>query len=67
MPKKVHPIKTQLAARGSTQRWLAGEVQVSPSTINHVVNGRQSAWPALRRRVAEALDRPEAELFPEGS
>jgi transcriptional regulator with XRE-family HTH domain len=67
MPKKVHPVKTQLAMRGDTQRWLAAEVRVSPSTLSHILNGRLVAWPALRRRVAETLERSEDELFPVSS
>lgn len=60
-----HPVKVELAKRGRSQRSLAKEVRVSAGSLSHVLNGRVVAWPALRRRVAEALDVPEAELFPE--
>lgn len=66
MPQ-VHPVKVELAKRGQTQRHLAGEVRVSPGTLSQVLNGRAAAWPALRRRVAEALGQPEDALFPEAS
>jgi transcriptional regulator with XRE-family HTH domain len=66
MPR-VHPVKVELSKRGMTQRSLADEISVSPGVLSLVLNGRASPWPALRRRVAEALDVPESDLFPGGS
>ena len=63
--RPVHPVKIELAKRGQTQRDFAPTVGVSAATLGLVVNGRLSAWPSLRARCAEALGRPEAELFPE--
>ncbi len=59
----VHPVKVALAERGQTQRAFAPAVGVSPGVLNHILNGRAEPWPALRRRIAQALERPEAELF----
>jgi transcriptional regulator with XRE-family HTH domain len=66
MPR-IHPVKIELAKRGKTQRGFAGEVNISPGTLSQVLNGRAQPWPALRRRVSEALGVPESDLFPEGS
>jgi transcriptional regulator with XRE-family HTH domain len=63
----VHPVKVELAKRGQTQRDFAPEVEVSPGTLGQVLNGHVGSWPALRRRCAEVLGRPEDELFPEAS
>lgn len=65
MPVHVHPVKVELAARGLTQVDFAPMVGVSPPTLRQVLNGHQSSWPALRRRVADALGRPVSDLFPE--
>jgi transcriptional regulator with XRE-family HTH domain len=61
----VHPLKIELCKRGLTQRSFAPQVGVSVGTLGQVLNGRVAAWPALRRRIAEALDVPEAQLFAE--
>jgi transcriptional regulator with XRE-family HTH domain len=66
MPR-VHPVKTELAKRGLTQTGFATQVRVSPATLNQVLNGRSSPWPDLRRRIAEALDLPESDLFDEAT
>jgi len=63
----VHPVKVELAKRGQTQRDFAPEVHVSPGTLSQILNGHAMAWPALRRRCAEALGRSEDELFPEAA
>lgn len=59
----VHPVKIELAKRGTTQRQFARQVGVSAATLGAVLNGRVSSWPALRRRCSDALGIPEAELF----
>src|SRR5262249_36077736 len=61
----VHPVKTALVAAGITQTEFAPTVGVSVNTFRQVVNGHQAAWPSLRQRVSERLQRPESELFPE--
>jgi len=59
----VHPVKTELARRGLTQVGFAPRVGVSAGVLSHVLNGHVSAWPSLRRRIAEELEIPETELF----
>ena len=66
MPR-VHPVKVELAKRGQTQRSFAPEVGVSAQVLSHVLNGHMAAWPALRGRISEELDRPENELFSEAA
>ena len=65
MPVRTHPVKVALAVRGITQVDFAPQAGVKPSTLGQVLNGHQASWPALRRRVADALQLPESELFPE--
>lgn len=60
-----HPVKAVLAARGETQKHLAAAVKVTPGTLVQVVNGHHASWPALRRRIAEYLEVPERDLFPD--
>ncbi len=64
MPKN-HPVKVELAKRGQSQREFAPTVGVTPGTLNLVLNGHVSSWPALRLRTADELGLPEATLFPE--
>jgi transcriptional regulator with XRE-family HTH domain len=61
----VHPVKVELAKRGQTQKEFASKVGVSPGSLTLVLNGRLASWPALRRRVADALEVSESDLFPE--
>ncbi|MGH9087147.1 MAG: hypothetical protein ACRDYZ_03405 [Acidimicrobiales bacterium] len=60
-------MKVELTKRGLTQRAFAPIAGVSAGTLGLVLNGRVAAWPALRRRVTEALGKPEDELFPEAA
>jgi transcriptional regulator with XRE-family HTH domain len=63
MPRKTHPVKVAIAARGETQTELARAVGVSPGTMSGVLNDHVRPWPALRRRVADHLGVPAADLF----
>jgi len=62
---EVHPVKIALAERGETQTACARAVGLVPPLLTQVLNGHRRAWPSLRQRLAEHLDRPEDELFPE--
>ena len=55
--------KTALAARGMRQIELALELKVSPTVLSEIVNGRRTASPSLRARLAELLQADEACLF----
>jgi len=56
--------KRRLAA-GLTQRELAQRARTSPSVLSRIERGRLYAYPALRRRIAAALNCNEHEIFPE--
>jgi transcriptional regulator with XRE-family HTH domain len=53
-------------ARRLSQRELARQLGVSPSTLSAVENGWQAPWPKLRADCARALKCGERELFPPG-
>ena len=55
--------KTALAARGMRQIELALELKISPTALSEIVNGRRTASPSLRARLAELLQADEAWLF----
>lgn len=44
---------------------LARRAGISASDLSKVERGQRHAYPGWRRRIAEALDTPESELFPE--
>ena len=70
MPKtrpRPHPVKAVMADRRLTATELSPQVGLNPHTLRRVVNGDIPPWPALRRRMAAALDLPEASLFREDS
>jgi transcriptional regulator with XRE-family HTH domain len=62
-----YPAKTLLVARWLKQVDVAREVGVGATTLNRVLNRRLAPWPALKQRLSEHLQVPEAELFDEGS
>ena len=55
--------KTAVAARGMRQVDLALELKIAPSVLSEIINGRRSASPSLRARLAELLQADEAWLF----
>ena len=66
MPVPTHPVKVALAQRGERPSELAVRAGYSSATVSQVLNGHSRPWAEFRRRVAEALDMPESELFPTG-
>jgi transcriptional regulator with XRE-family HTH domain len=56
-------LKTALAARRVRQVDLAIELKISPSVFSEIVNGRRSAEPSLRARLADILQADEDWLF----
>lgn len=66
MPEVVprpHPVKAVIADRRIPVKALAGAVGCNAHSLSRIINGYATAWPALRRRVAEVLQLPEASLF----
>lgn len=61
--KVPHPARGFITNRGQTLSDFAREIGYSPQTLGRVLRGSVASWPELRRRVAEALNRPETELF----
>lgn len=53
-----------LEAEGRKQSWLAERVGVDPATLSRIVNGLHPA-DDTRAKIAAALGRTEAELWPE--
>lgn len=47
-----------------TQFKLAKLTDISPSDLSSIENGRAFPYPGWRRRIAEALELPEEEIFP---
>lgn len=60
-----HPAKAVLADRRLTIASLSEQIGVNHHSLGRVLNGYVAPWPALRHRIAEALDLPEAALFRE--
>ncbi len=58
-----HPVKAVLAQRRVPLTELSPKVGCNPHSLSRIINGYATPWPALRRRVAEVLDLPEAALF----
>lgn len=51
-------------AQGVSQLELAARSRVSPSAISNIETGKIFAYPGWRRRLAEALQVEEGEIFP---
>jgi transcriptional regulator with XRE-family HTH domain len=56
-------VKVLLAERDLRPCDAAQQLGVTPASFSQVVNGRVTAWPALRARMSELFDVPESELF----
>jgi transcriptional regulator with XRE-family HTH domain len=60
---KLLRVKALIAERDERHCDVAAGLDVSPGTFTNVVNGHVIAWPALRARMADYFDVPEADLF----
>jgi transcriptional regulator with XRE-family HTH domain len=56
-------LKATLAVRRLRQVDLSIELKISPSLLSEIINGRRSAEPLLRARLAEILQANEDWLF----
>lgn len=61
---QVRPLRLIRNARGLSQKELARQAGVDPSTISRLENGHQEAYGVTRIRLARVLGLPEAEIFP---
>lgn len=44
---------------------LSRKTEISPSDISQIELGKKTCYPSWRKRIAEALDKKEQEIFPE--
>ncbi len=54
-----------LAARGSTQKWLAGKLGIDHTLLNHYLAGRRSVPDGLYDCIADVLQVPVSFVRPE--
>jgi transcriptional regulator with XRE-family HTH domain len=57
------PVWDILEQQGRRQVWLAARAHISNSLVTRMKQGTRRATPTVRRRIAAALDLPEAVLF----
>jgi lambda repressor-like predicted transcriptional regulator len=57
-------IKSQLVAKGITQRSIARDLEVSEVAVSQVIN-RDRATPRVQTAIAAALGKDVTEVFPE--
>lgn len=51
--------------KGLSKQKLSQLTGISPSNLYHIETGKIFVYPGWRKRISEALDVPEADLFPE--
>jgi transcriptional regulator with XRE-family HTH domain len=56
-------LRDERVRRGWSQTRLSGLTGISQADISAIECGRQAPWPSWRRRIAEVMGIPEAELF----
>ncbi len=60
-------LKEHREKAGISQTELAWRAKMAGQNISAIERGKLSPWPRVRKALAEALDVPESELFPEES
>jgi transcriptional regulator with XRE-family HTH domain len=55
-----------LAERGEFLYQVAGQAQVNPRLLGQILKGRQDPSPAVRERLAKALNVDPADIFEDG-
>ncbi len=60
-------LREVLRTKEITQFELSRKSNVTPADISAVLNNKKPCFPAWRKRISEALDTSEEELFPEYS
>lgn len=64
MQHTLKTLKMELLGRREPQYALAARAGMSETRLSRIVQGRLQPTPAERKRIAEALGIPEADLFP---
>lgn len=60
---KYTALKNKIKEKNMSIREVAIKANIVPQGLYAAINGKCEFWPAWRKRVAEALEMPEAELF----
>ena len=58
-------LKEIMRIKGLSQAALSRKANINQSQLNLALNGRQTFFRGWRKRIAEVLEMPEDELFPE--
>lgn len=58
-------LEKELKKRKWSRNKLGLEAKISPSSISQALNGKMPLFPNWKKRISEALEVSEAELFPE--
>ena len=58
-------LKKILKQKDISQRKLSQMSNITNQDLNQALNGKKPFFPAWRKRISEALNIPESELFPE--
>ncbi len=58
-------LKMAIHNKGLTQQEAADKAEIQGSTLSMIIHGRQNATPGERKKIAQALNTPQKELFPE--
>lgn len=58
-------LKEEMKKRGLSANKLSLKAMISPANFSQAINGKLPMYPAWRKRIAEILNMPESELFPE--
>ncbi len=61
----VNNLRNVREKKGISQLELARITRIAPANICNIENGRQYPYPGWRKRLSEALQVDEQELFPE--
>lgn len=59
-----HPVDALLAARGSSQRWLAGKLRMDETLLSRYLSGNRPAPSDLFERIADVLHVPVSFVTP---
>lgn len=60
-------LRRVMQERGISTRRLAIEAKIVPQSLYSALNGTSPFWPGWKKRVAEALEMDENELFKEAN
>lgn len=61
---KQNQLKEILQREKKTQFWLSRETGITCPDLSQVMNGKRYCFPGWRKKISQALDIPEEEIFP---